>query len=288
MPYFTVFGARGFIGSHLRAALEDAGHSVLAPPRGADPDAIGDMGHVVYCAGVTADFRERPYDTMDAHVGYLSRVLRAGSFDSLLYLSSTRIYDGAADGAEDGVVNVDPMSPSDLYNLSKLAGESLCLNESGPTVRVARISNAYGTAMFANGSASTNFLASVIADAVSTRPLVLGTSPASAKDYVHIFDVVRALVLIALAGSERIYNVASGENVTHEDLLDRICALTGREWSSASDAPVSSYPRIRTERLAQEFAQFDLPWRPARLFDRLDSLIRTARGHTTFREGAAA
>tara|TARA_R110002126_G_scaffold7828_15_gene37843 strand:- start:1787 stop:2653 length:867 start_codon:yes stop_codon:yes gene_type:complete len=286
MTLFTIFGGNGFIGRHLASALRSADLPVSTPQRGTAPESLGPMGHIVYCAGVTADFRNRPYDTMDAHVGLLSQILAAGTFDSLLYLSSTRLYDGASHGSEETTFTVDPWSPNDLYNISKLSGETLCLNHDSPQVRVARLSNVYGTGMYSGDQGLQNFLCSVIFDAVTKQHVQLQTAPGSSKDYIHIGDVVRALAMIAIDGTDRIYNVASAVNVSHEQLLDRLSELTGCTWSTAPDAPQVGFPAISTGRIAAAFAAAGLRWEPTAMLDRLPDLTRAALGSTHITEGA--
>lgn len=286
MALFTIFGGFGFIGRHLAAALQSTGQPVSTPQRDAPLDSLGPLGHVIYCAGLTADFRTRAHDTMEAHIGLVSRILSQCEFDSLLYLSSTRIYDGAARGSEEMTFSVDPWSPNDLYNISKLAGESLCLNHASPKVRVARLSNVYGTGMFSDGPGGQNFLGSVIRDATTASHVELHSAPGSAKDYIHIGDVVRALTLIAIDGNERIYNVASGDTVSHEELLDRLSEITDCTWSTAPDSPHVGFPEIMTGRIAAAFAGAGLAWSPSRLLDRLPDLTYAAGSGANFTEGA--
>ena len=288
MTGFTVFGANGFIGRRLVAELRRRGLPVATPMRAAAIEPQADLGHVLYCAGLTADFRSRPYDTMEAHVALPTRILQTTRFSSFLYLSSTRLYATATTGRESATVTVDPASPSDLYNLSKLAGESLCLNHPEPAVRVVRLSNVYGPDMFAPGMDASNFLASVVADAVRTGHVSLGGAPDSAKDYVHVEDVVQALLHIAAGGTARIYNVASGRNVTNRQLLDRLSALTGCTWSAGDDAPTSRFPRICTEALSGLYSAAGNAWQPASLTERMNELVAAAaRGGQTF-EGVVA
>lgn len=286
MTQFTIFGGTGFIGRHLASALKSAGLPVSVPSRDMHLPTAMSMGHVIYCAGVTADFRSRPYDTMEAHVGFLGRVLEQADFDSFLYLSSTRIYDGADRGTEEMTFSIDPWSPNDLYNLSKLSGEALCLNHDNPRVRVARLSNVYGTGMYSSGAGLQNFLTSIILDAVSKRHVELQSAPGSTKDYVHIGDVVRALAMIAIDGTDRIYNIASSINISHEQLLDRLAEITGCTWSTAPDAPHVGYPAISTARLSTTFSNAGLLWEPAHVLDRLPGLILAAGGGTPLTEGA--
>ena len=137
MSHFTVLGAQGFIGPRLVAHLASEGHRVFAPPRHADWSGAH-LGHVIYAVGVTHDFAARPFDTIAAHVSRFAELLSDGRFDSLVYLSSTRVYQGLSgtvDESADLIVN--PTRPGDLYNLSKLTGESLALASGGP-VRIVR------------------------------------------------------------------------------------------------------------------------------------------------------
>src|SRR5437868_14664917 len=87
----TVLGASGFIGSHIVRELEQRGEKYYAPAK-VETIWDKDLGNIIYCIGLTADFRTRPFDTVEAHVCKLNELLKRGRFDSLLYLSSTRVY----------------------------------------------------------------------------------------------------------------------------------------------------------------------------------------------------
>lgn len=267
----TVLGAGGFVGRHLVAHLRAAGIPHAAPPRDDDGLTERDLGHVVYCVGLTADFRSRPFDTVEAHVGLLNRLLRAGRFSSLLYLSSTRVYQRAETTAETARLSVDPGDPSDLYNLTKLTGESLCLSMPRPTVRVVRLSNVYG-----HDPESENFLTAVLREALTTGRVRFGTAPDSAKDYVAVEDVVALLPAIAREGRSRLYNLAAGENTTNAAVAEGVAAATGATVSFAPDAPTIAFPPIDTGRLRGEF-----DWRPRRLADDLPDLVARRRAETT-------
>ena len=240
----AVFGAAGFIGRHLTAHLRAAGWAVMALGRG-DQDWRGaDLGHVFYCAGLTADFRVRPFDALEAHVSLPVELLRHARFDSFLYCSSTRVYAGAAAAVETAALTVDPNQPGDLYNLSKLAGEAACLAHPSPAVRVARLSNVFG-----HDPASDNFIASIIRDAVRVGRVRLMTDPRSAKDYVAVADVAAALERIAVDGPDRLYNVAAGANTASGESLAALAAASGCETEIAPDSPRVEFPSIDVRRL---------------------------------------
>ena len=242
----TVLGASGFIGSQLAKRLATLGYEYQAVLRG-DPLPSGSLGHVVYCVGLTADFRARTYDTVEAHVCKLLEVLPETEFESLLYLSSTRLYGASNSTVEETSICVAPLNPGDLYNASKAMGESLVLNCGRPT-RVVRVSNVYG-----GDFDSDNFLGTIIKDAIIQRKITLQTSAESAKDYVSIDNVVDALIEIATRGKQRIYNVASGVNVANRQLTERLQLLTGCEVGYSDSAPLVTFPTIRIDRLRAEF-----------------------------------
>lgn len=248
---FTVLGAGGFIGSQLTAALESAGEAVYAPPHQGGIDTLDEvlereLGHVFYCIGLTANFRNRPFDTVEAHVCILRRILGQARFESLTYLSSTRVYEGAATTHEATILQVSPDNPGHLYNLSKLMGESLCL-AGGRKAKVVRLSNVFG-----GNVRQDNFITQVMKEATNTGRVKFLTAPESAKDYVSVSDVVRWLPQIALHGLHSTYNVASGTNLSNAEIA-ALLEQKGITVSFAGDAPEWSFPVIDTSRLVREF-----------------------------------
>ncbi|EFI34214.1 NAD-dependent epimerase/dehydratase [Desulfonatronospira thiodismutans ASO3-1] len=249
--HFTVLGASGFIGRALLAGIRGQGYQVLAPGReeiSRWPDALRDMdlGHVIYCIGVTADFRTRPLDAVEAHVCVLKRLLKSGRFTSLTYLSSVRVYAYAGSTREDSELWVRPDSLDALYNLSKLMGESACLQGS-KRARVVRLSHVYGF-----DPASPDFLSSVLQDAARTGKVTFRTSPDSAKDYISLKDVVELLPLIARDGQYGIYNLACGMNLSNQELADML-RDQGIEVEFASRVARWTFPRIDISRLKSQF-----------------------------------
>jgi len=238
-----VFGARGFVGRALVAHLRRQGYEVREAVRGDTSWRGADLGHAFYTIGLTADFRSRPFETIDAHVSLLADILRSTRFASFVYLSSTRVYGSAAATDETTPIPVSPGNPDHLYNLSKLMGESACLGSGLANARVARLSNVFG-----EDHGSQNFLSSVLRDAAQ-GDVHLRTSLGSEKDYVWVGDVVRALEAIAVRGEEPITNVAFGRNTTHQEIMERIAAATGARISVEANAPTVTFPPIETARL---------------------------------------
>lgn len=244
---FTVFGGHGFIGGATVAGLRAAGATVCVPGRG-EPLPRGHLGHVIYAIGVTADFRQRPFDTMDAHVGVAARILFDADFDSFLYLSSARLYRHAESTAERGRICVDPADPEDFYDLTKLSGEALCHQAGRRNVRVARLSNVIG-----HDFRSHNFVFDLMRVAWKERFVTLRSAADSSKDYIMVEDVVRMLPLIATRGRYPCYNLASGINLRHADILTPIVQVTGASVTIAEGARTETFPLMDIDRLQSEF-----------------------------------
>ena len=260
----TILGASGFIGSHLASHLREEKINYWAPQR--DDQAIykRHLGHVIYCIGLTADFRTKPFDTIDAHVCLLLKVLKQCEFDSFLYLSSTRMY-GSGKGIvqEEDTIKIQPLDFDDLYNISKAMGESICFAARKDNVRVVRLSNVYGYDF-----KSENFISSLIRDALRNKRIVLYTTLDSRKDYINIKDVVNVLPKIAVHGSHKIYNVASGENITNGQIANILSRLTGCNVEVDENAKRIFYPNICVSRVKEEFA-----FTPAMITDDLNELV---------------
>jgi nucleoside-diphosphate-sugar epimerase len=93
---FSVLGADGFVGRALSRYLRGQSATVREFGR-ADTDYFSQpLGHAIYCIGLTADYQSRPFDTIEAHVTLFSRLLKDAAFESMTYLSSTRLYDSGA------------------------------------------------------------------------------------------------------------------------------------------------------------------------------------------------
>lgn len=245
---FSIFGSNGFIGSSIVKYLETQNieYELLEP----NDKKIKNrqLGHVIYAIGVTGDFRQRYFDTVESHVCVLHKILKECKFESFLYLSSTRIYSGTKSSSESENIVINPNNIEDLYNISKLMGESLCLSMNSSKIRVARLSNVVG-----NNLEQNDFLSSIIHDAINKKKILIRTTESSEKDYVHIDDVVKILYQISLKGNERVYNIASGKNTKVLEIMNEIKKFVNCNIEFSPDAIEQIFPRIEINRIEKEF-----------------------------------
>lgn len=259
---FTILGATGFIGSHLVKFLRNKDIECYAPDVRND-DIFNDyLGNVIYAIGVS-DFLNRPFTTVDAHVCILRKLLEKSQFDSFVYLSSGRPYYQSDSTHEDDELRVNPSNPNDLYNISKLMGESLCINCGKENIKIVRPSNVVGI-----GSPPNLFIPSIIHDAVYEKKITLHSTLDSEKDYVYITDVVNILFEISIKGKPDIYNIAMGKNTKSKEIIDEILNLTGCDIEISKNAKRFSSPLISIDKLNTQFG-----FKPSSIVDKLDEIV---------------
>ena len=245
---FTVFGADGFVGKSLVSHLIADGHEVLALSREQQFDSSVNLGHVIYCIGVTgSDFLTQQFKVVQAHVSLISQVLENCTFSSLLYLSSARMYEGLPSTAESSVFHATTENISDFYNLSKLFGESIVLNCGVENTRVVRVAYAVNL-----DESSTNYVAAKAREAASGK-VVFQAHRDSVKDYVLLDDVVSLLPKIATSGKERVYNIASGVNTSTLEIAHLLKDTTGCAVEFLDSEPCRKPAAIDISRIRNEF-----------------------------------
>lgn len=268
---YTIVGGRGFIGSSLAGILRERGDDVRIT---AHTDELGDeqLGTVLYASGVAASGTTDTSYAFTSQYDGVRRILDAGRFASFVLCSSARVYANQPDTNERASLPVWPETGNDIYRISKIAGEAICLAHPDPNVRVARLSNVVG-----ENIRSPLFLADVFRQAAQTGRVDVRTTPDSEKDYIAIADVCRFVIAIAAGAKERVYNVASGANITNGAIYD-VLRAAGVNVVIAEGAASVRTPAIDVTRLATEFGparERVLPALPS-LFERFRALVPAA------------
>jgi len=242
---FTVLGAEGFIGSNLINHLSKNGRRIYAPKKKNSTEFKKlQHGHIIYCIGLTSDFRKRPLDTMHAHVCILREILERVDFKSLTYLSSTRVYHGSSSTIESHRLSMSPENLEDLYGISKLAGESLCHHSGRKNVKIIRLSNIVGYRRDRD-----LFIDQLLHEIVTHNTLTLKSSLHSSKDYLYIDDAVNAISSLAATNNTGCFNVAYGNNISNQIIINQLNEHFDFKLTIEKNAPVIDFPIINTEKI---------------------------------------
>ncbi|WP_338367070.1 SDR family oxidoreductase [uncultured Pseudoalteromonas sp.] len=262
MALYTVFGGRGFIGSEIVKQLKSLGHDVFVPERNDERIFNQDLGCIIYCAGY-GDC-SKPFDVLEANVSLLASVLQMCQFDRLLYISSTRIYMNQRKTEEKTDLTICANDNRRLFNLTKLVSEELCL-KSERDIIILRPSNVYGLTL-----TSPLFLPSITKSAIVDKMVDMYISKDYAKDYVSVFDLADCCIKIAALPvlNHRIYNIASGYNITAHEIANILQNKTGCKVNWHETLGDDYFPVTNIDRLVSEVS-----FKPSNMLDDLELLI---------------
>jgi nucleoside-diphosphate-sugar epimerase len=248
--HLTVLGASGFIGSNLTNYLKKQGYSYIAPLRDDISIYSKPLGHIVYAIGLTADFRTRPLDTVEAHVCILRKLLAEVEFESLTYLSTARFYRYAQSTSEQVSFSMNPTRFDSIYDLSKLLGESMCLHSGRKNIKIARLSNVIGLRNDCD-----IFIDQVLNDIVNKGSILFKDSINSSKDYISVEDISPILTHLSLSPETGCFNIASGENTSNLKILNFLKSKFSFEFLGSGCEEPTDVPPIDISR-AQRIFEF--------------------------------
>ncbi|TKF69490.1 SDR family oxidoreductase [Vibrio sp. F13] len=262
---FTVIGGNGFIGSEIVRKLKDSGFDVWVPKRN-DPRIFSQpLGVLIYCAGY-GECDESPTKVIESNTTYLNNILDNCHFNKIIYLSSTRIYMNQASSEENSDLKITFDDSRSLFNLTKLVSEEL-LRKSPHNYVIVRPSNTYGLAL-----KSPLFLPSIVRNAVDTGVVNMYVEPSYSKDYVSVEDIADVTIKLALRDNinREIYNLASGENVSAEDIANILEKETACEvkWHKGGNKEI--FPVINIKKIKNEFE-----FSPRSVLEDLSSMINS-------------
>ncbi|WP_432158689.1 NAD-dependent epimerase/dehydratase family protein [Streptomyces sp. bgisy153] len=311
----VVLGATGFVGRHVGAALERAGHEIHAVARHPrktpaswrfHPMDLADAGPGALAGLIDA---ERPVAVVNAagevwsrtaeglHRNnrllvdrLLSALAAVGHRPRLVQLGSVHEYAPQPRGV--WLTESSPEEPATDYGRTKLHGTRAVLRaaETGAADAVVlRLSNVIGAGT-PRGSLLGQVAAQLLDRPVRGRAAEVRVSPLrSSRDFVDAQDVAGA-VLAAVGVAEargRVVNVASGSSQPVRDMVDLLISISGRpaRLVERPGAAARSLPDADWMAVDVSAARTVLGWEPRRTpRDMVEDLWRAAAGH----EGPAA
>ena len=260
-----VTGSAGFVGRHFAAHLREAGWSVAGIDTVTGPGTVfcdardffrglSGPGHrydlVIHCAAVVGGRQVIEADPMvqavnleiDAALFRWARVVRPGR---VVYFSSSAAYpvmlqDGQPPYAMpedeikfDGLAGV----PDQLYGWAKLTGEFLARQAiaDGLPVTVVRPFSGYGS----DQDASYPFPAFIDRALKREDPFLIWGDGGQTRDFIHIDDIVRAVMVMYEQDRAGPVNLCSGSGTLMRTLARMICDQAGYapEFEYAPAAP---------------------------------------------------
>lgn len=304
----VVFGAAGFIGSHLCDALIDRGDEVV----GVDDFSSGKASNLEQLDGLSrfsfiAQDVCAPLDirgSIDAVLNFASlasppsymarqlHTLRTGSLGTenalalatksgarMIMASTSEVYGDPTEHPQTEKYrgNVNPVGPRSCYDEAKRFAEALCMGyqrELGTDVGIVRIFNTYGPRLDKDdGRVVSNF----IWQALNGRPLTVYGDGTQTRSFCYIDDEVQGILALLDSSEAGPINIGNPSEFTMMELANIVLELTNStsqiEYKSLpEDDPTQRCPNISLAKQA-------LGWEPQiELREGLDRTIGWFKG----------
>lgn len=292
-----VTGGAGFLGPHVVAALEEAGHDVAVfdrrqPPRSSvfmegDLASLEDLlaatrgvDGICHLGGVGDVYLafEEPFTAASANVLGTTNVMEAARRNGVrkvVYASTWEVY---GEPQYQPIDEEHPCRPDHPYNITKLAGEQIALAydrlKKVPALAL-RLGTSYGRGMRPNSVFSI-----FIRNAMRGDPITIKGTGAQSRQFTHTSDVARAfrLALESPLHGEA-FNVVAQEEISIRQLAEMVAERFETrivfEQARAGD--------ISPARVSADKARRVLGWTPLVSFrdglaDLIESHIEISRG----------
>ena len=287
----VVVGASGFIGSHLVDGLLAAGYRVKAlarhlpglispvaqanPALTLSPLSMGDglalqeamegaelVFHLASGSLPQSSNRDPQADVQVNLLGALKvlEAARQAQVKRLVMVSSGGTVYGAPQQVP--IPETHPTEPTCSYGICKLAIEkyvALYRQLHGLDGLVLRVANPYGERQRLD--ATQGVVPVFLGKALRGEPLQIWGDGSTVRDFLHISDVVAALLAAArYSGEERLFNVGSGEGLSLNQLVDLLGSELQRPLA-VEYLPARGFD-VPTNVLCIELAQRCLGWSP--------------------------
>lgn len=277
-----ITGASGHLGSLLVSALSEMGWSIFAVSRRDSFSHLSNVTHiphdwsrpitfeiprvdtVFHLAAQTSAYkaREDVAEDIDTNVigtvHLLERVARSNIKPVFIYTGSMTEYGMTSTDAIDEKV---PLSPQTFYDAAKITTEIYAeqfVREGWLSKSITlRLSNVYGNHSRVQG-ADRGFLDRSMLRALSGEPLIYFGSGEYVRDFLHVDDVISALIRAALCVDSLdlpVFNIGTGFGTTIKSALALIAKeaedLTGRPVQvNQADFHINSYAIERRDSIA--------------------------------------
>ena len=218
---------------NLRELRDRAGFSCLEQDISTGLDVDGEVDAVLHLASPASPvhYLRWPVETLRAgSLGTMHALDLAEARHARFLLASTsEVYGDPLEHpqAETYWGNVNPVGPRSVYDESKRFAESLTTayrTDRGVDTCIARIFNTYGPRMrLDDGRAIPAFMS----QALSGRPLTVAGDGSQTRSLCFVEDTVEGLLALASSEHPGPVNIGNGEEMTIQELAERVLLLTG-------------------------------------------------------------
>lgn len=281
-----ITGAAGFLGTHLRAALERKYSLLLADRRLSEGEAkesvpsgwIEVAGHddlpravaefrpdfVVHTAFVNrkpSDLSDSTYlgDMVSYNLPFFQSCAEVGA--GLLLTSSSAVYGSCRADSHLPIDENCPTSPVSLYGVAKLLQETLAryaATTAGLQTCVVRLFNLCGPGQ-RRGMLLPDWVAGAVDVARGGEPVVRVSNRSTSRDFVDVRDAARAiLLLLERFEAGTVVNVASGRAVSLTEISEALAALCPVPYKVVETAPVLARSDLPIQ--TGSFARIESGW----------------------------
>ena len=225
---------------HIAPHLEDPRFAVIRGEVG-DLDSLIDAvsGHQVAIhlasnpdIALAATEPSVDFDQGTALTHHVVEAARRAGVTQVLYASGSGVYGDIGD--TEAFEDFGPLIPVSTYGASKLAGEALLASYCamfGLSARAFRFGNVVGPRQ--THGVGFDFLRRLLDDPNMLRILGDGTQ---SKSYVHVFDVIDAVLLASVACTTpyEVFNVATGDYITVSQIAELAVSILGIDPGSTT------------------------------------------------------
>jgi len=241
---FGITGASGFVGSHLKLALEKQ-YSVLQFKRKRGeklPDIVRlqefakNVDVIFHLAGVNRGSEEEIINGNILWTYRLTQALKSiQSAPRVIFASSAQVYRPIYRP----ITERDKPRPETLYGLTKLSAEGILL-ASDLDCKILRLSNVYGPGCRPDYNSA---IATFCYRSINRKPLTINGDGLQGRDFVYVTDIIKAFILAAKIKSRiKIFNVSSGKIVSLRSILNQISRhISGLQVKYTNDDREFSY-----------------------------------------------
>jgi nucleoside-diphosphate-sugar epimerase len=241
---YTIFGHTGFIGSFFKNKLFK--ENLILPKKG-QIIIKKNLGHIIYCIG-SDDWLNDSYNSYYANLGYIPEIVNKNNYLSFTFLSTSRIYRNQNITKENSNLIINPTNLDNYYNIKKICAESFLLSQKNKKIKIARLSNIYGF-----NPKSTLLVPTLIKDAIKKRLMKIFINKNCSKDFLSIEDTFSLVMKIIHKGKDKVYNVASGKNISLDKIAKKISFLTNCKILYLNQKKIIKEPIINISKIKKEF-----------------------------------